>query len=76
MFTMQSVLNGILKSFGDEVTDDTRQAAVAKLDQAGERVKGLKRKVRCSDTRGVALLTRSSTIFNPTQRCRRRCDHA
>ncbi|KAK1924211.1 putative negative regulation of gluconeogenesis-related protein [Papiliotrema laurentii] len=42
---VQSVLNGILKSFGDEVTDDTRQAAVAKLDQAGERVKGLKRKL-------------------------------
>ncbi len=42
---VKSVLNNLVKSLG-ESSEESRSAAITKLDSASERMKGLKRKVR------------------------------
>ncbi|ORY33959.1 CTLH/CRA C-terminal to lish motif domain-domain-containing protein [Naematelia encephala] len=42
---ISSALNALIKSYGGKTSEENRDTVVSKLDQAGERVRGLKRKL-------------------------------
>ena len=58
---IQSVLNGLLRSFGEQATEDAKQTTLSKLDLAADRVKGLKRKVSSSKDLELTTVGRPST---------------